>query len=174
LTAADLGSLVHEILAGKIGDHPPDARQLADVFFESDLGKRAAAAARSGREWDFIADIHGTLVRGSVDLWFEEAGGIVVVDYKTDAQPRPEAYAPQLALYALAIERAFGKRPVEAWLYFLRSNTPIRVSVDDAAIHRVEDLLTRLSRAQDDLRFDLQAGEHCRACQFYRTLCPAE
>jgi CRISPR/Cas system-associated exonuclease Cas4 (RecB family) len=174
LTAADLGSLVHEVLAGKAGDYPPEARQLADVFFASALGKRAAAAERSGREWDFIADIDGTLVRGTVDLWFEEPGGMVVVDYKTDAQPRPEAYAPQLALYALAIERAFAKRPVEAWLYFLRRDTPVRVPVDDAAIHRVQELLAELSRAQNELRFDLLPGEHCRSCPFHRTLCPAE
>lgn len=173
LNAADLGSVVHEILAGKPGDHPEEAQRLVDVFLSSDLGKRAAAAERSEHEWDFIVDIHGTLVRGTIDLWFEDAGEIVVVDYKTDTALRPETYAPQLALYALAIERAFGKRPAEAWLHFLRSNSPVRVPVDNAAIHRVEELLAELARAQDTLQFDLREGERCRACQFHRSLCPA-
>src|SRR6202020_81592 len=117
---------------------------LVDVFLESGLGRRAAAATRSAREWDFIVDIHGTLVRGSIDLWFEENGEIVVVDYKTDLKQRPQAYAPQLALYALAIERAFGKRPSEAWLHYLRSNTAVAVALNAAAIRRVENLLAEL------------------------------
>ncbi len=178
LSAADLGSLVHEILAGKSGSYPVDAQRLADVFLESSLGQRAAAATRSAREWDFIVDIPisdggGTLVRGSIDLWFEENGEIVIVDYKTDLKQRPEAYAPQLALYALAMERAFGKRPSEAWLHYLRSDTAVAVPLDDAAIHHVENLLAQLAHAQDTLRFDLNEAEHCHTCAFYRSLCPA-
>ena len=173
LSAADLGSLVHEILAGKPGSYPPDAQRLANVFLESNLGQRAVAATRSAREWDFIVNIQGTLVRGSIDLWFEENGEIVVVDYKTDLKQRPEAYAPQLALYALAMERAFGKRPSEAWLHYLRSDTAVAVPLDDAAIRRVENLLAELAEAQNTLRFDLREAEHCHTCAFHRNLCPA-
>jgi ATP-dependent helicase/nuclease subunit A len=173
LSAADLGSAVHEILAGKSGPHAEEAQRLADVFLESDLGKRASIAARSAREWDFIVDIHGTLVRGTVDLWFEENAEITVVDYKTDTHPRPETYAPQLALYGLAIERALGKRPAHGWLHFLRSDTRVEIALDDPAIHRVEGLLAELAEAQDKLRFSLREGEHCRTCEFYRGLCPA-
>lgn len=170
--AADLGSLVHEILAGKSGSYPVDAHRLASVFRESGLGQRAAAATRSAREWDFIVDIDGTLVRGSIDIWFEENGQIVVVDYKTDLKQHPEAYAPQLALYALAIERAFGKRPSEAWLHFLRSDTAVSVPINDAAIRRVKSLLAELAEAQDALRFDLHEAERCHTCPFHRNLCP--
>ena len=94
LDAAELGSLVHEVLAGKEGPHPIEAQKLADVFLESDLGRRAGQATRVEREWEFIADIDDTLVRGSVDLWFEEGGEIHLVDYKTDAVARPGDYAP--------------------------------------------------------------------------------
>jgi ATP-dependent helicase/nuclease subunit A len=173
INAAGLGSLVHEILAGNSGSYPPEAHRLASVFLESSLGQRAAAATRSAREWDFIVDIEGTLVRGSIDLWFEENGEIVIVDYKTDLKQRPEAYAPQLALYALAMERAFGKRPSEAWLHYLRSDTAVAVPLDDAAIRRVENLLADLAQAQDALRFDLNEAEHCHTCPFHRNLCPA-
>ena len=179
MTAADLGSAVHEILAGKPGSWPAEAQELANVFFASELGTRAASAARAGREWDFIIDADGTLVRGTVDLWFEENGEIVVVDYKTDnvnaseARLRAASYTPQLALYALALERAFGKRPSHAWLHFLRPNTMVEVSLDDSAIRRVADLLADLRAAQNTLRFDLREGDHCRVCQYYRSLCPA-
>ncbi len=173
LAAADLGSSVHEILAGKTGSYTAEAQTLADVFHQSALGKRAAAASRSEREWDFIADIHGTLVRGSIDLWFDEDGEIIIVDYKTDKDRRVESYAPQLALYALAIEKAFGRRPREAWLHFLRSNTPVAVPLDDASIDRVARLLAELAHDQDNLTFDLREAEHCRRCQFHHNLCPS-
>ena len=169
-TAADLGSAVHEILAGKPGSYSPEARRLADTFLTSDLGTRAASASRAEREWDFIVDVEGTLVRGTIDLWFEDNGEITVVDYKTDRSPdRADSYTPQLALYGLAIERAFGKRPVHAWLHFLRANKLVEVPLDDSAIRNVVQLRT----AQDTLQFGLNEGDHCRACQFYRNLCPA-
>jgi CRISPR/Cas system-associated exonuclease Cas4 (RecB family) len=168
-SAADLGSAVHEILAGKPGSYSDEAQRLSSVFTTSDLGARAAAATRSAREWDFILDVEGTLVRGMVDLWFEENGEIIVVDYKTDKAIHAEAYKPQLALYGLAIERAFWKRPSHAWLHFLRPNTLIEVPLD----YSVEDLLAKLRAAQDALQFDLNEGDRCRSCQFYRSLCPA-
>ncbi len=185
LSAADLGSLVHEILAAKPGVYPPalypeEAQRLANSFLGSDLGARAAAAVRSAREWDFIADIDGTLVSGTVDLWFEESDGeIVIVDYKTDsvkaseAARRAESYAPQLALYGLALERALARRPAHAWLHFLRPDTQVEVPLDDASFSRVKRLLAELRDAQNALRFELREGEHCRTCQYYRGPCPA-
>jgi ATP-dependent helicase/nuclease subunit A len=169
LSAADLGSAVHEILAAKEGSYPEEAHRLAGVFLKSELGRRAAASRESAREWDFIVDIEGTLVRGTIDLWFKENDEIVIVDYKTDAEVRASSYAPQLALYGLAIERAFGKRPTHAWLHFLRSDALVEVRLD----YDVKNLLFQLRSAQDNLRFDLNEGPHCPSCQFYRNLCPA-
>ncbi len=34
-------------------------------------------------------------------------------------------------------------------------------------------LIADLRRAQNELRFNLNEGDHCRTCQFYRSLCPA-
>jgi ATP-dependent helicase/nuclease subunit A len=169
LSAADLGSAVHEILAGKLGDYPEEAQRLANVFLNSELGASATASPEAGREWDFIIDVEGTLVRGTIDLWFKENDNIVIVDYKTDRDVRPESYAPQLALYALAIERAYGKRPAKACLYYLRPDTLVEVPLD----YDIGTLLADLRAAQNDIRFDLNEGPHCHACQFYRSLCPS-
>jgi ATP-dependent exoDNAse (exonuclease V) beta subunit len=181
LPASRVGSAVHSILAGMEPEEKiPEAEQLADVFRNSELGARAAASRRREREWAFIAEIDGVIVRGAIDLWFEaEDGGIHIVDYKTDdleaelAPARAAEYAPQLALYAIALERALGKKPVAAWLYFLRPDRLVAVPVDEAAAAHARALVSGLRRAQDDLRFELREGSHCRACAFYRTLCPA-
>ena len=171
ISAADLGSAVHAVLAGKPGPHPQEAQELAEVFLRSELGRRAATSPRVAREWDFIADLEGTLVRGSVDLWFEEKGDTHIVDYKTDATVRTAEYAPQLALYALAMEKAFGKRPTAAWLHFLRHDVVEQVPFDGET---ARTLIAELRTAQDTLTFDLNEGEHCHRCPFYRSMCPAE
>jgi ATP-dependent exoDNAse (exonuclease V) beta subunit len=189
LNAARVGSTVHEILANAMPalaseaalaqQEGGEARRLARVFLNSDLGKRAAAAPRKAREWAFVADIDGTIVRGTIDLWFEENGRLHLVDYKTDdvtaaaSFARAREYTPQLALYALALERALGMRPAAAWLHFLRTDTVVEVPLDDLTIREARSLIARLRKAQDEIRFDLNEGEHCRTCQFYRSLCPA-
>jgi len=175
-SAAELGSFVHEILAGKTAEYPAEAHRLASVFRESPLGQDAAKAVRSAREWDFTVDIDGMLVRGTIDLWFEQNGQLRIVDYKTDdisaaeATTRAADYAPQLALYALALERAFGQRPAIAHLHFLRTDTLVEVPID---VEQVHSLIARLKEAQTVPRFDLNAGPHCQTCQFYRGFCPA-
>jgi ATP-dependent exoDNAse (exonuclease V) beta subunit len=177
--AAELGSMVHEILAGKATAPDPEARRLADVFLYSGLGTRAAASPRAAREWDFIIEVEGMLVRGTVDLWFEENGTIQLVDYKTDdvdaegLTARASDYAPQLALYALALERAFGRRPARAWLHFLRPDRVVEIPVDDSALRAAAASVVELREAQRALRFNLREGTHCRSCPFWRGLCPA-
>jgi ATP-dependent exoDNAse (exonuclease V) beta subunit len=172
-SGAELGSEVHEILAGRPGTYSDEAEQLAEVFRRSALGQRAAAASRSAREWEFIAELDGTLVRGSVDLWFEDAGELKIVDYKTDLTVRTGQYAPQLALYGLALDKAFGRKPARASLHFLRSDQVVEVPMDDAALESARGLIARLRDAQERLEFDLNEGEHCRTCPFYRGMCPA-
>ena len=173
LPAAELGSLVHEVLAEKPGPYPDEAVELAGVFQRSELGKRAAAAARVEREWDFIADIDGTLIRGSVDLWFEEADGIHIVDYKTGSAVGGAEYGPQLALYAVALERAFGSRPVGASLHYLRADSVVEVGLGDAEIEAARGLIADLREAQETLSFDLNEGSHCWQCPYFKGLCPA-
>lgn len=173
LPAAELGSLVHEVLAGRPGPHPDEALSLAAVFQRSDLGHRAEAALRREREWDFIADVDGTLIRGTIDLWFEDAAGIHIVDYKTDTTIKPGEYAPQVALYAMALERAFGSRPVSASLHYLKHDVVERVDVGDPAIEGARELIRALRDAQEQLKFEMREGEHCRACPWFRASCPA-
>ena len=180
LSASRVGSAVHEILAGLTpSEDSKEARQLADVFFKSQLGHRVAASARVAREWAFIVEIDGTIVRGSIDLWFEDNGELHIVDYKTDAvgaataSGRAQEYAPQLALYAIALERAFGARPKIAWLHFLRPDVVVEIPLDDHVISAARALISSLRKAQDELRFPLNEGDHCHSCQFYRSLCPA-
>ena len=125
------------MLAGAtVADPDPERRAgWQEVFRQSPLGRRAARATRVAREFDFLMAVEGLVVRGQVDLWFEEDGESVIADYKTDdvtaseAQYRARDYALQLRLYALAVERSTGRAPDRAWLHFLRPNTLVEVDL---------------------------------------------
>jgi ATP-dependent exoDNAse (exonuclease V) beta subunit len=180
LPADEFGSRVHDLLAGKAIPKPdPDAARLAEVFRQSPLGRRAGRATRIEREFDFLMAIEGLVVRGQIDLWFEEAGDLIVVDYKTDdvtaaqSEERARDYAIQLRLYAMAVERIAGRAPSRAFLHFLRPNRAIEVDLTPSLIESPEQIVRDFQQAQSTLYFSLAEGEHCRRCQFFGGLCPA-
>jgi ATP-dependent helicase/nuclease subunit A len=184
-TASEFGSIVHALLAGKPpatgSPAPPDpkATAMVEVFKQSALGRRAARAGRVEREFDFLMAVEGIVLRGQIDLWFEEGGETIIVDYKTDAvnaneaHQRAQDYAMQLRLYALALERMTGRPPDHAWLYFLRPNTAIEVDLRPSLLDSPEQVVRELEEAQDSLHFPMREGRHCIRCPFFKDLCPS-
>jgi ATP-dependent helicase/nuclease subunit A len=180
LSASEFGTRVHALLAGNaVPGAAPEALRLAEVFRQSPLGRRAARATRVAREFDFLMAISDLVIRGQVDLWFEEGGELVVADYKTDdvtaaeAHHRARDYGLQLRLYALAVERVAGRAPDRAWLHFLRPNTLVEVDLTPSLIESPEQTVRDFQQAQSKLDFPLIEGGHCKRCPFYRDLCPA-
>lgn len=177
--AVAFGQQVHALLAGKQTAGSREARELAARFQASELGKRAARAEAVEREFDFVMAAEDVVLRGQVDLWFEERGRLVVVDYKTDqvsageAPERAASYAIQLQLYALALERLRGRFPEEAWVYFLRPGVSVPVSVGSPEVADALQAVRLFRQAQETLYFPLNTGDHCRRCPFFRNLCPA-
>jgi ATP-dependent helicase/nuclease subunit A len=176
--ASDLGQQVHTLLAGAPVDSPdPEAAKLAETFRKSALGKRAAAAATVEREFDFLMEVEGVVLRGQIDLWFEDRGRTVLVDYKTDRNTDPGRYALQLRLYALALERLTGRAPTEAYLCFLRADTAVpvdlRPTLFDTPFDSPELAVREFRDAQERQHFPLREGEHCRSCPHFTQLCPA-
>jgi RecB family exonuclease len=181
LPAAELGTQVHALLAGASVENPdPEAIRLAEVFRQSPLGRRAARASRLEREFDFLMAVDGLVLRGQVDLWFEEGGELAIVDYKTDkvtaleAHERARDYAMQLRLYAMAVERVTGRGPNRAWLHFLRPNTAIEVDLTPSLLDRPEQIIHDFEQAQSRLEFPLMEADHCRRCAFFQDLCPSK
>ena len=66
-------------------------------------------------------DKERVLIQGIVDLWFEEEGELVIVDYKTDrvkgATELMNRYATQLEFYGKALEQLTGKKVKEKLIY---------------------------------------------------------
>jgi RecB family exonuclease len=165
---------VHRALAGG-STESPEARDLAARFESGALGLRAARASRREREFDFLLPVEDVILRGYIDLWFEEGGELVLVDYKTDRdESRAGEYALQLRLYALALERYAGRVPERAALCYLRSGREVDVGLSAAELEAAENSVRALRDAQDSLEFPMKVGEQCRRCSFCGGLCKAE
>lgn len=99
-----------------------------NTFVQSDTGRRVANAMNNGsvrREQPFVFEYEGQLIQGIIDLYFEEGGELVLVDYKTDRVMKNEAgekelvrrYAIQLDYYAKALTQLTGKKVKEKIIY---------------------------------------------------------
>ena len=99
-----------------------------NTFVQSDTGRRVANAMNNGsvrREQPFVFEYEGQLIQGIIDLYFEEDGELVLVDYKTDRVMKGETgekelvrrYAIQLDYYAKALTQLTGKKVKEKIIY---------------------------------------------------------
>jgi ATP-dependent exoDNAse (exonuclease V) beta subunit len=113
------------------GDVEKEARAIVGAFLSSPLPARLRELRVLGREIPVLhRDAQGVTWRGSIDLLYEDAGVLVVADYKTDldAEGAVERYRGQLAVYVAAVERAMSRsRSVRAELWMLRAGTILNV-----------------------------------------------
>ena len=100
---------------------------MLDIFDDSPLADTLRDGdTRVHFELPFSWDWDGVPVHGTIDLAYETGGAWHVLDFKTDdlrgrsLADASEAYLPQLALYASALERAVGRSPASG-LLFLRT-----------------------------------------------------
>lgn len=105
------------------------------VALDSDLLK--AASGRLWKEVPISAPIGDRFVEGYIDLVLERDGGLVVVDYKTDATATQEQidakvlhYSPQLRAYSRALATATGRPVTGAVLLFIGPRNCTQQKVD--------------------------------------------
>ena len=166
----DFGSLVHAILArlepltpGRLESLREEGVALANVLElkEEDVDyaikliresmetgrilARAAAASKRRRELPFVFELEGRVIRGAIDLVFEEEGKIVVVDFKTDkvaageANERASHYENQGVAYVMGLEAATGLEAGELVFSFLRPGVDVSRHVDDVLRNRLRE-----------------------------------
>jgi len=74
------------------------------------------------------------ILHGVVDCAFEEGGGLVIVDYKTeglraydDPMAVAEAHRPQMELYQYAMEKVFGVEVKQRIVYFFDRDLAVEI-----------------------------------------------
>ena len=136
----DIKAEVQRLLkAGFISEREAKAVNVSAIerLFTSDIGRRMLKAENPLREFRFSLLLPASalqsgagedelLLQGVVDCCIEEDGGLVIIDYKTDAvrtdeeiAARAEHYRPQLTAYSAALSRIFKKPVKECLLFFL-------------------------------------------------------
>ncbi len=95
--------------------------------------KFTVAAAELDIDDDIVKKFVGTdvMIKGIVDLMYEDADGIVIVDYKSDrgvsAAELRERYRKQLEIYKAALELTIGKRVKGLSLYSIELCQEIKI-----------------------------------------------
>ena len=105
------------------------------AFFKSDVFERIKASGNVLREYKFMVEYpykeSTTIVQGIADCIFEEADGMVILDFKTDrvtdVSELADAYSLQLEVYKYAVEKIFGKKVKECILYSLHIGKSVTV-----------------------------------------------
>ena len=180
--ASQFGHHVHQALAGSPLDEQsePEVAALVHAFEQSDLGRRARQAKIVAREFTVVFPVGQHILRGQIDLWFDDGEGQVLVDYKTDhvsgeeISGRASDYALQVQLYAIAILGAKGRLPDRAILYFLRPSVAVEVDLSPEAMEQARQSVAEVFSAQSSLDFPMHEGPQCQRCGYYQNHCPAE
>jgi putative RecB family exonuclease len=154
-----------------------DAATLVGHYFELEDPDQAVAV---GVELMLEADLDGMLLRGIIDrLDVDEAGELVVVDYKTGRAPRETQEHGRLSAvhtYALLCERVLGRRPSRVKLLYLRDRLTIEAVPSTQSTRgtgiRTTAVWRAISRACESDDFRPSVSALCSYCSF-RHLCPA-
>ena len=99
------------------------------------------------------------VVEGYVDLVYETAEGLVVVDYKTDQidsselEDKLERYRLQGATYAAALEATTGQRVVRVVFAFLSANSP-------ALLAPLPNLADAIAEVRTVIEREAEVGSH--------------
>lgn len=132
----------------KLSQEMKDCIQVKEIlpFLHSELGKRTRLAAKAKalyKEQPFVLGVdvreidpeyteeEVILVQGIIDVYFEEEGELVVLDYKTDriqnALELKEKYHTQLDYYARALEQLLEKKVKEKIIYSFTLQEEIKI-----------------------------------------------
>jgi ATP-dependent helicase/nuclease subunit A len=111
-------------------------KELALRFLHSPLGIIAGESKERKSEFPFRSLFHTQekkeiFISGTIDLVFEDAQSVYVVDFKTDSQELPGGHIPQMACYYRAASDLFAvpqKKECGIWLYYLRSGHAVEVT----------------------------------------------
>ena len=127
-----------------------EIERLCRVAVESEIVKRAVASGRFLREVPVAIGTSGGSLHGFIDLLFEEDGGYIVVDYKTDSISGDEAseavqrYRMQGGAYAHALQELTGKPVKEVVFLYLQPRREQRLPDLPGAIQAARDEARKL------------------------------
>jgi putative RecB family exonuclease len=155
-----------------------DAATMVERYFRLE---DPAAVTPIGIELRLEVEVGDLRLRGIIDrLKLDEAGELVVTDYKTGRVPSEQQEAARLGgvhFYAFLCERLFGRRPAKIQLIYLGRDpqviiaTPTEQSITGLE-RKVRAIWSAVERACEREDFRPKPSRLCDWCAF-RSYCPA-
>jgi ATP-dependent helicase/nuclease subunit A len=110
-------------------------KALARRFTKSPLGVITREAEKRKSEFPFrsllVSEGNEFFINGTIDLVFEDANTVYVVDFKTDSEENPGAHITQMACYYRAASDLFAvpaNKDCRVWIYYLRTGHAVDVT----------------------------------------------
>lgn len=126
---------------------------------------------KPGIEWQGEVNFGGTPVRLVIDCVYTNGSDLIVCDYKT-GQRAPYGQE-QLALYASAIERAYGERPKWGAFYMSRKGElSDLIDLSPWGMDYFDFMFSSMNEMIAMGTFPPTVGDHCSYCSF-SAYCPA-
>ena len=155
-----------------------DAGRLVRQYFEMEDPREITPI---GLELRLEAEVGGVRVRGIIDrLELDEAGGLVVTDYKTGRAPGPNHQQGRLGgvtFYALLCQELFGVLPAQIRLVYLADRVTITTDPSEQSIRglkgKIGAMWQAVARACEKEDFRPRPGPLCNWCGFH-AFCPAK
>jgi putative RecB family exonuclease len=154
-----------------------DAWSLVECYFAMEDPTRVHEI---GLELRLEAQVGSLALRGIIDrLELDEAGGLVVTDYKTGSAPSLRYEQGRLAgvhFYSFLCEQVLGRRPAAIRLMYLRSGETITAIPSAQSVRFITTRTTAVWKAVERActtgTFLPRQGPLCASCSF-RQWCPA-
>ncbi len=125
-------------------------RQMQKTFIESELGKTAKNSTWKKTEYEFRGTIGTKIIRGIIDLVFENPDGTyTIIDYKTNQSIQPEIYEAQLSCYKKVIAEMLQIEPekIRCYLYYLRFGKFVEIKTENS-LKNLEKLIDKVLAMQ--------------------------
>lgn len=122
----------------------------------------------------FEIKVADATVVGRIDRMDNDAGSVLVTDYKT-GKPKSQEDADkslQLSIYALAAKEKWGYSVGRLAFYNLEDNTVVSTRRDALQLREAQLQIEEVAASISDGDFQPKPGFHCRFCA-YHNLCPA-
>jgi ATP-dependent helicase/nuclease subunit A len=112
-------------------------KEIAQRFDWSPLGIIARRSEKLKSEFSFRSLLYVAekelFINGTIDLLFEDAETVYVIDFKTDNQELPGEHIAQMACYYKAASDLFAvpaRKECRTWLYYLRTGHAVDVTIN--------------------------------------------
>ncbi len=122
---------------------------MASGFIGSSFWASLPPDARPQTEIAFLLALGRFIVEGRIDLFVETRDEVIVVDFKSDAEPDAARHRAQLSLYRRAAAGLSPGKRVAVGLYWLRTGE-IEWQAEDLSEAALLDLARRAAEALDN------------------------